>query len=125
MKALKLNEITTFMRQMYGETVRIKVVANKKHKENVFVGSGDPDSFHDTVSSLTQKYGYEVDANWTVMGQSNISAVSEEPAPIPIGNAMEDMFEQIALMVSGLNRMATAVKFPAISFNPISIYREC
>lgn len=125
MKALKLNEITTFIRQMYGDTVRIKVVANKKHKENVFVGAGDPDNFHDTVSSLTQKYGYEVDANWTVMGQGNISAISEEPVPIPIGNGMEDMFEQIALMVSGLNRTATAVKFPAISFTPISIYREC
>ena len=125
MKALKLNEITTFIRQMYGDTVRIKVVGKKKHKENVFVGVGDPDSFHDTVSSLTQKYGYEVDANWTVMGQVNISMVSEEPVPIPIGNDMEDMFEQMALMVSGLNRIATAVKFPAISFTPISIYREC
>lgn len=125
MKALKLNEITAFIRQMYGDTVRIKVVANKEHKEKVFVGAGDLDSFHDTASSLTQKYGYEVDANWIVMGQVNISAVSEEPVPMPIGNDMEDMFEQVALMVSGLNRIATAVKYPAISFTPISIYREC
>lgn len=125
LKALKLNEITTFIRQMYGDTIRIKVVANKEHKEKVFVGAGDPDNFHDTAASLNQKYGYEVDANWIVMGQVNISAISEEPTPIPIGNEMEDMFEQVALMVSGLNRIATAVKFPSVSFTPISIYREC
>jgi hypothetical protein len=125
LKALKLPEITAFIRQMYGDTVRIKVVANKEHKEKVFVGAGDPDNFHDTAASLNQKYGYEVDANWIVMGQVNISIVSEEPAPIPVGNQMEDMFEQVALMVSGLNRIATAVKFPSVSFTPVSIYREC
>jgi hypothetical protein len=124
MKALKLNEITALIRQLYGETVRIKVVANKGHKDKVFVGAGEPENFHDTAASLSQKYGYEVDANWVVMGQVNISTMSEDPLPIPIGNEMEDLFEQVALSISGLNRIATAVKFPAVSFTPISIYRE-
>jgi len=125
LKALKLDQITILIRQLYGETVRIKVVPSNKHTENVLVGAGQPDHFHDTAAALSQKYGYEVDAKWVIFGQINTSAVSKEPALIPIGNEMEDFFEQVALMVSQVNQMATAVKFPAVSFTPISIYREC
>jgi hypothetical protein len=124
-KALKLDQITALFRQLYGDIVRIKVVPNKTHKDKMLVGTGLPENFHDTAASISQKYGYEVDAKWVVFGQINTSAVSDEPSPMPIGNAMEDLFEQVALMVSQVNRMATAMKFPSVSFTPISIYREC
>lgn len=125
LKALKLDQITTLIRQLYGDTVRIEVAPNKQYKDKLLVGTGLPENFHDTAASLSQKYGYEVDAKWVVFGQINTSAVSDEPVPIPIGNEMEDFFEQVALMVSQVNQMATAMKFPAISFTLISVYREC
>ena len=125
LKGLKLDQVTTLFRQLYGDIVRIKVVPNKRYKDKLLVGTGLPENFHDTAASISQKYGYEVDAKWVVFGQINTSAVSDEPMPIPIGNEMEDFFEQVALMVSQVNRMATAMTFPSVSFTPISIYREC
>ena len=43
--------------------------------------------------------------------------------PIPVGNKMEDAFEQIALLMNNAFRLSSAPAFPAISFTPIAIYR--
>jgi hypothetical protein len=74
---------------------------------------------------LSQKYGYEIDADWVTLGQVNRSTASEEPMSIPVGNEMEDSFEAVALEVNGITRVASATTFPAVSFTPISIYRKC
>ena len=125
LKALKMGEITDLMRPLYGNVVRVKVLPNRHLPDKVFVGSGDLACFHDTAASLSQKYGYEIDAGWVTLGQVNLSVVSDEPLPIPIGNEMEDAFEKVALIVNNLIRVASAPKFPAVSFTPISIYRTC
>ena len=42
---------------------------------------------------------------------------------MPVGNKMEDAFEQIALLMNNAFRLANAPAFPAISLTPIAIYR--
>jgi hypothetical protein len=125
LKALKMDEITGLVRQLYGDAVRVKVLPEKKCPSNVFVGSGNLANFHDSAASLAQKYGYEIDADWVTLGQVNLSSVSEQPVSIPTGNDMEDAFEQAALGVNKIVRVASATTFPAVSFTPISIYRTC
>jgi hypothetical protein len=109
LNALKIDEITGLMRQLYGDVVRVKVLPNKYHPDKIFVGSGSLANFHDTAASLSQKYGYEIDAGWVTLGQINLSVVPDKPLPIPIGNAMEDAFEQVALVVNDLIRTASSL----------------
>ena len=90
-----------------------------------FVGSANLACFHDSAASLAQKYGYEIDAGWTVLGQVNLSTATATPTPIPTGNDMEDAFEAVALGINNIVRVASATRFPAVSFTPISIYRTC
>lgn len=123
LKSMKIDEITGLINNLYGDVVRVKVLPNRRHPDKVFVGSGELMNFHDTAASLVQKYGYEIDAGWVVLGQVNLSQASEGPVPMPTGNQMEDSFEQFALMFNNLIRVASAAEFPTISFTPISIYR--
>jgi hypothetical protein len=48
---------------------------------------------------------------------------SGPPQPIPVGNQMEDAFEQIALLMNNAFRLANAPAWPGVSFTPIAIYR--
>ncbi len=125
LKAMKTEGLKDFVRQLYGNVVRVKVVPDRHHLDKVFVGSGDPANFYDTAASLAQKYGYEIDAGWVTLGQINQSVVSDEPLPIPIGNRMEDAVERVAISMNRIIRVASAPKFPVVSFTPISIYRIC
>lgn len=122
---MRVGQITELIRQLYGGVIRIKVLPDRRHPERVFVGAGDPANFNDTVASLSQKYGYEVDADWVTLGQVNVSTLSSEPLRLPTGNEMEDAFEDVALSVNDFVRVASAPRFPAISFTPISVYRTC
>lgn len=124
-KDLKLEEFVDLIKQLYGDVVRIKLMVSRTNPEKVLVGTGVLENFNETQASLSQKYGYEVDANWRIFGQINISASSTEPKPIPIGNEIEDRFEEVALTLNQIVRISSSPKFPAISITPISIYRIC
>ncbi|OFW61287.1 MAG: hypothetical protein A2W01_03125 [Candidatus Solincola sediminis] len=124
-KEMKMDELTMLIRQLYGEVVRIKVLPSKDNPDKVLVGTGLINSFYETAASLSQKYGYEVDANWKLLGQINISSNPDEPEPIPTGNEFEDSFEQLALGLNKIIRITSSPMFPAISVTPISIYRLC
>ena len=86
-------------------------------------GSAHSAWFYDPPAAISQKYGIEIDAGWTVVGQVNNPNLTGAPQPIPVGNKMEDAFEQIALLMNGAFRLANAPAFPAISLTPIAIYR--
>ncbi len=122
-KALKVDQLADLIRSLYGDVIRIKVVPNKDHRRNLFVGSGSRENFYDSTASLSQKYGYEIDADWVTLGQINLSEAQDEPIPIPIGNQMEDAFEKVVFGLNNVVRIASSPEFPAISFTPISIYR--
>jgi hypothetical protein len=90
----------------------------------VLVASAYAEYFYDSPAGLSQKYGVEVDAGWTVVGQLNVpNPDAPPPQPIRIGNQMEDAFEQMALLMNNAFHLANAPAFPALSLTPIAIYR--
>jgi hypothetical protein len=120
MKADELGEVVT---RLYGDVVRVKVRPSKEQPNAVLVGSAYARHFYDSPAALSQKFGVEIDANWTVLGQLNVPNACAAVQPIPTGNRMEDAFEQIALLMNNAFRLSSAPAFPAVSFTPIAIYR--
>ena len=119
----KIEELGDVIRDLYGEVVRIKVRPSKAQPNAVLVGSAYARHFYDSAAAMSQKYGIDVDSNWTVVGQLNIPHLMAPASPIPTGNQMEDSFEQIAVLMNNAFRMANSPSFPAISLTPIAIYR--
>lgn len=119
----KAEELGDAIGQLYGDVVRVKVRPSKDHPQAVLVGSAYSRFFYDSPAALSQKYGIEIDAGWTVVGQLNVPVQASPPQPIPVGNQMEDAFEQIALLMNNAFRLANAPAFPALSLTPIAIYR--
>jgi len=123
---LKMDELSDVVRQLYPGVVRLKVRPSADQPRHVLIGSAYAHHFYDTPAALSQKYGVEVDAGWTVVGQLNVPNDGGAPAqaqPIPTGNQMEDAFEQMALLMNNAFRLANAPAFPALSLTPIAIYR--
>jgi hypothetical protein len=119
----KSDELGEVVRKLYPDVVRLKVRPSPQHAAAILVGSASGAWFYDSPAALSQKYGIEIDAGWTVLGQVNNPNLTGTPQPIPVGNKMEDAFEQIALLMNGAFRLANAPAFPAISLTPIAIYR--
>jgi hypothetical protein len=119
----KMEELSDVVRQLYGDIVRVKLRPSREHPAAVLVGSARADYFYDTPAAMSQKYGIEIDAGWTVVGQLNVPNLAAPVAPIPVGNQMEDAFEQMALLMNNAFRLANAPAFPMVSLTPIAIYR--
>jgi len=119
----KSDELGEVVRKLYPDVVRLKVRPSAQHAAAILVGSASGAWFYDSPAALSQKYGIEIDAGWTVLGQVNNPNLAATPQPIPVGNKMEDAFEQVALLMNGAFRLANAPAFPAISLTPIAIYR--
>ncbi|HEV2293886.1 MAG TPA: hypothetical protein VGR35_08510 [Tepidisphaeraceae bacterium] len=122
----KADELGDVVRKLYGDVVRVKLRSSPTdHPQAVLVGSASAEYFYDTPAALSQKYGIEVDAGWTVLGQLNVPNPAPAAQPLPTGNRMEDSFEQIALLMNNAFRMASAPQWPNVSFTPLAIYRTC
>ena len=119
----KIDELSGVVRQLYGDVVRVKVRPDKDRPQHVLVASAYTANFYDSPAALSQKYGVDIDAGWRVLGQVNAPNVTNPPQPIPVGNQMEDAFEQIALLMNNAFRVANAPAKPALSLTPIAIYR--
>lgn len=119
----KIDELSVIVQELYADVVRVKVRPNKEHPGAVLVGSAYVRNFYDSPAALSQKYGVEIDAGWTLVGQLNVSGKSDAPQPIPTGNQVEDAFEQIALLMNNAFKLANAPTFPALSMTPIAIFR--
>jgi hypothetical protein len=120
---MKADELGDVVRNQYPGIVRVKVRPSAQEPNAVLVGSAYAEHFYDSPAALSQKYGIEIDAGWTVLGQLNVPNPAAQATPIPTGNRMEDSFEQIALLMNNAFRLANAPAFPAVSFTPIAIYR--
>jgi hypothetical protein len=119
----KMDELSDVVRQLYGDIVRVKLRPSSEHPAAVLVGSARAEYFYDTPAAMSQKYGIEINAGWTLVGQLNVPNLASPPAPIPVGNQMEDAFEQMALLMNNAFRLANAPSFPMVSLTPIAIYR--
>jgi hypothetical protein len=121
----KMDELSEVVSGLYPGVVRMKIRPSTQHPQHVLVASAYAEHFYDSPAALSQKYGVEVDAGWTVVGQLNVpNPEAAPPQPIRIGNQMEDAFEQMALLMNNAFRVAAAPAFPALSLTPIAIYRE-
>ena len=120
----KMDELSDVVRQLYGDVVRVKVRPSRDHPRAVLIGSAYAAHFYDSPAAMSQKYGVEIDAGWTVLGQLNVPGQGSPPQPIPTGNQMEDAFEQMAMLMNNAFRLANAPAFPALSMTPIAIYRS-
>jgi hypothetical protein len=119
----KADELGEVVGKLYGDVVRVKVRPGKEFPACALIGSAAARHFYDPPAALSQKYGIEVDAEWTVVGQFNVPNPAAVAGPIPVGNKMEDAFEQIALLMNNAFSIANAPKFPNVSFTPVAIYR--
>ncbi len=119
----KMDELSDVVRQLYGDIVRVKLRPSPEQLAAVLIGSARAEHFYDSPAALSQKYGVEIDAGWTVLGQLNVPNLAAPPQPIPVGNQMEDAFEQMALLMNNAFRLANAPAFPNLSFTPLAIYR--
>ena len=120
----KMDELSDVVRGLYPGVVRVKVRPSPaEHPQHVLVASAYAEHFYDSPAALSQKYGVEVDAGWSVVGQLNVPTAAAPPQPVRVGNQMEDAFEQMALLMNNAFRVASAPAFPALSLTPLAIYR--
>lgn len=119
----KIDELSQVVQKLYGDVVRVKVRPSKGEPRALLIGSAYSHYFYDSPAALTQKYGVQIDAGWTVVGQLNMPNYEPPLSPMPTGNQMEDAFEQISLLMNNAFRLANAPVFPALSFTPVAIYR--
>jgi hypothetical protein len=119
----KADELGEVVGKLYGDIVRVKIRPSKENPQCALIGSANSRHFYDSPAALSQKYGIEIDAGWTIVGQLNVPNPAALANPMPVGNKMEDAFEQIALLMNNAFRLANAPAFPALSLTPIAIYR--
>jgi hypothetical protein len=131
----RMDELTEVVRELFGQAVRLKVVPPGATRGEMFVGTCLPGAFLESPAVLSQKYGCDIDAPdpaagpagaagaWKVLGMINLGRPTGTPA-MPTGNAVEDMFERLALAVNRIHRVANAPIFPALSLTPVAIYRD-
>jgi len=119
----KMEELTDVVRELFGQSVRVKLLPYGSKGGEMLVGSCDPKLFLESPAMLSQNYGTDVNAAWTIVGILNITPAAPTP-PLATGNAVEDMFERLALAVNRIHRVASSPDFPALAMTPIAIYRS-
>ena len=120
----KANELSDVVRGLYTDLVRVKLRPNREQQpQATLVASAHVNGFYDAPAALSQKYGLETDAGWTMVAQLNVPGATGPAQPLPTGNQMEDAFEQIALLMNNAFRLANAPAWPNVSVTPLAIYR--
>ncbi|MGI8906277.1 MAG: hypothetical protein ACR2IE_07290 [Candidatus Sumerlaeaceae bacterium] len=125
MKALRLDQFSEFVTKVFGGGVRVKIMPDPEAPECLLVGTAQRTFFTDPPSELNERYGFQIEAGWKVLGQVNrLRERRDATLPMTTGNAILDNFESITLHVNTIFRIAHAPDFPAVSFTPLGIYRE-
>ena len=120
----KAGELSEVVRGLYVDLVRVKLRPDKANQpQATLVASAHVNGFYDGPAALSQKYGLETDADWTMVAQLNVPGAAGAAQPLPTGNQMEDAFEQIALLMNNAFRLANAPAWPNVSATPLAIYR--
>jgi hypothetical protein len=121
----KMDELTDVVRELFGSSVRLKIVPGGATRGEMFVAACPQTNFLEPPALLSQRYGCDIDAPWHVLGMVNVAPSTQISSVLmPTGNAVEDMFERLALAVNRIHRVASAPDFPAFSLTPLAVWRE-
>jgi len=124
----QVDAMAQFIERSFSDTVRVKVRPSPDTPQNTFAGVALRANFQDGLWAVQQSHGLDLGGAWTVVGQVNVARPepSEEGfAAFTTGNEMEDRLEQLVFAIDAIRRMTSGVKYPCMSMNLISIYREC
>ena len=109
--------------KFYRNIVRIKIQPSSLYCNHILTTSATRNGFQDDISNIVQNHGISLNGNWIIVGQVNIPTHNNEK--FPTGNTIDDSLEDFIIQYNEFNKMVNGVQFPCISFNLISIYREC
>src|SRR4051812_21790019 len=83
----KAGELSEVVRGLYADLVRVKLRPDKaKQPQATLVASAHVNGFYDMPAALSQKYGLETDAGWTMVAQINVPGAAGAAQPLPTGN---------------------------------------
>jgi len=123
-----IDAMAQFIERSFSDTVRVKVRPSEHTPQNTFAAAALRANFQDGLWAIQQTHGLDIGGSWIVVGQVNTpqGEPSEEGfAPFTTGNELEDQLEQLVFAIDAIRRATSGVKYPCISMNLISIYREC
>lgn len=125
LRNMPIKEMGNFITQTYGDAIKVKIFPFQNNQEKLFVGTAERALFRYSPPALVNLYGSVIDAGWISILQIN-KGIYHEPGQMlsKTGNDMEDGFEQLADIFSGLAKVTQGIKFPAVAVTPIAIYRE-
>jgi len=103
--------------------LRLKVLPNKENNGNYFVCSCDPNLFTGSLDFIKNQYGVNIEGPWTVLGQVNVP-VLEAFEFNSSGSQLDDLLDGFFIQTQQEFFNLSGVAYPAISLNPICIYRE-
>ena len=124
----EMDMMAQVIERLFGETVRVKLRPSAASPQNTFAAVALRSGFQDGLWAVQQSHGLDLGGSWVVVGQVN--APRPEPdeeayAPFTTGNELEDQLEQMVMAMDAIRHMTSGVKYPCVSMNVISIYREC
>ncbi len=124
-RGMPIKEMGNFIIQTYGDAIKVKIFPFQNDQERLFVGTAERTLFRYSPPALVNLYGSVIDAGWISILQIN-KGIYHEPGQMlsKTGNDLEDSFEQLADIFSGLANVTQGIKFPAVAVTPIAIYRE-
>jgi hypothetical protein len=121
-KSLPIKQIAEFVREWYGEDVRLKIFPDASHPERVLVGRAARSLFRYSPSILVATYGRVIDAGWTALVHVHKGATFSPPSAQASGQQeLDDMMEGLTDVIAGLS--TSGVQFPAVAMTPLAIYR--
>lgn len=124
----ELDMMAQLIERLFGDTVRVKIRPSPTKPQNTFAAVALRSGFQDGVWAVQQSHGHDLGGTWVVVGQVNSSRPDPDTdayAPFTTGNDLEDGLEQIVMAMDSLRQITSGVRYPCVSMNLISIYREC
>jgi hypothetical protein len=124
----EIDIMAQLIERLFGDTVRVKVRPSATRPQNTFAAVALRSGFQDGVWAVQQGHGLDLGGTWVVVGQVNSPRPNPDEqayAPFTTGNGLEDGLEQIVAAMEAMRQTTSGVRFPCISMNVISIYREC
>jgi hypothetical protein len=117
-------ELAEAVKQLYGDTIKIRVHPFREHQEKSLIALADRTLFRYSPNMIMSQYGTIIDANWTGIFQINKSKLQPQNQAPKASTNIEDAIEIAADQLAFLYNMLNKADFPMVSAIPIAIYRS-